>query len=105
MSNSCTCRQNVAIDWVIGILFAMSDITPTLYVKSGCPWCREAVETLQKYKIPYTEVVVSGNREAMKKMVDLSGQSKAPTLDWNGDILADFGAEELVPFLKSKGLI
>jgi hypothetical protein len=44
--------------------------------------------------------VVSGNREAMAEMVSLSGQSKAPTLDWNGQVLADFGVEELVPFLR-----
>ncbi|MEJ6730692.1 MAG: hypothetical protein ACKVI3_05465 [Verrucomicrobiia bacterium] len=37
-------------------------------------------------------------------MKTLSGQTKAPVLDWNGDVLADFGAEELVPFLKARGL-
>jgi hypothetical protein len=40
----------------------------------------------------------------MDEMVELSGQSKAPTMDWDGDILADFGVDELVPFLRSKGL-
>ena len=37
-------------------------------------------------------------------MRKLSGQTKAPVLDWNGDILADFGSEELEPFLKARGL-
>jgi hypothetical protein len=50
-------------------------------------------------------VVVSGNGEAMQEMVDLSGQSKAPTLDWDGEILADFGIDELIPFLKTKGIV
>ena len=49
--------------------------------------------------------IVSGNREAMAEMVSLSGQSKAPTLDWHGDVLADFGVEELIPFLKKRGVI
>ena len=77
---------------------------PKLYVKSGCPWCEEAIEYLERKKIPVERVVVSGNSAAMQEMVDFSGQSKAPTLDWNGEVLADFGVEELVPFLKKHGL-
>jgi hypothetical protein len=36
----------------------------------------------------------------MQQMVDLSGQSKAPTLDWHGQVLADFGVDELISFLR-----
>lgn len=80
-------------------------VNPTLYVKTGCPWCEEVIEFLDAKGIPYTPVVVSGNREAMQAMVDLSGQSKAPTMDWAGEVLADFGVDELVPFLKSKHVL
>ena len=41
----------------------------------------------------------------MQAMIDLSGQSKAPTMNYNGEVLADFGVEELVPFLKKKGVV
>ena len=75
---------------------------PTLYVKTSCPWCDEVIEYLDAKKIAYRKVVVSGNREAMQEMVQLSGQSKAPTLDWHGEILADFGVDELIPFLKNR---
>jgi hypothetical protein len=40
----------------------------------------------------------------MQEMVDLSGQSKAPTMDWDGEVLADFGVDELVPFLRAHGV-
>jgi hypothetical protein len=40
----------------------------------------------------------------MQVMVDLSGQSKAPTMDWAGEVLADFGVDELVPFLRARGV-
>jgi len=50
-------------------------------------------------------MVVSGNRGAMQEMIDLSGQSKAPTLDWHGEVLADFGVEELMPFLKERNVL
>ncbi|MEM1156642.1 MAG: glutaredoxin domain-containing protein [Verrucomicrobiota bacterium] len=82
----------------------MSHIRPTLYVKTGCPWCQEAVDTLNQLNVPYDQVIVSGNADAMARMVELSGQTKAPTMDWGGEILADFGAEELIPFLKERGV-
>ncbi len=73
---------------------------PVLYIKVGCPWCDEVIAYLDRHRIDYETIVVSGNHEAMAEMVALSGQSKAPTLDWHGQVLADFGVEELVPFLR-----
>jgi len=78
---------------------------PVLYLKPGCPWCDEVVDFLDRRKIQVRKVVVSGNRDAMREMVDLSGQSKAPTMNWNGEVLADFGVDELLPFLKQRGII
>ena len=80
-------------------------VNPTLYVKTGCPWCEEVIEFLDAKGIPYTPVTVSGNKEAMQAMIDLSGQSKAPTMDWAGEVLADFGVDELIPFLKAKHVL
>ena len=82
----------------------MTPMLPKLYIKPGCPWCDEVVEYLDRKKIDVETIVVSGNREAMQEMVDLSGQTKAPTMDWNGEVLADFGVDELIPFLKKQGL-
>lgn len=80
-------------------------IKPVVYLKTGCPWCEEVTEYLDAKGIAYEAVTVSGNREAMQAMIDLSGQSKAPTMDWDGEVLADFGVDELVPFLRKKGAI
>jgi glutaredoxin len=81
----------------------MSDLI--LYVKTGCPWCEEALDYLDQKKIPYERRVVSGNAALFKEMEDLSGQTKAPTLSLDGEVLADFGVDELVPFLKKRGLV
>ncbi len=78
---------------------------PILYIKRGCPWCDEVVDYLERKKIEVQTLVVSSDREAMLEMVELSGQSKAPTMDWNGQVLADFGVDELVPFLKKNGVV
>jgi len=77
---------------------------PILYIKPGCPWCEEVVDYLSRKRIEVETVIVSGNREAMEEMVALSGQSKTPTMDWHGEVLADFGVDELVPFLKKRGV-
>jgi glutaredoxin 3 len=83
---------------------AMTRTVPVLYLKPGCPWCDDVVDFLKARNIPYNPIIVSRDRRAMQEMIDISGQSKAPTMNWDGEILADFGVEELVPFLKERGV-
>lgn len=73
-----------------------------LYTKSGCPWCAEAREVLDRQGIAYDERNVTTDAAAFAEMQRLSGQTKAPVLDWSGEILADFGAAELEPFLAAR---
>lgn len=73
--------------------------TPILYVKRGCPYCQKAKVSLDQEKVAYREVEVRSDPAAMKKLEEVSGQTKTPTMVWNGDILANFGVEELPPFL------
>jgi len=72
---------------------------PILYIKSGCPWCQEAVEFFTACGIEYRERNVTNDSQAFEEMKRKSGQSKAPTLDWRGQVLSDFGLEELKTFL------
>jgi glutaredoxin len=76
---------------------------PILYVKSGCPWCHEVTAYLEAKGIRYREVNVMEDGKGFSEMQRKSGQSRVPTLDWNGTILADFGVAELVPFLRKVG--
>jgi glutaredoxin len=76
--------------------------TPILYVKAGCPYCKAATDYLDQRSIPYEPVDVRGNDSKMKKLQELSGQTKTPTMDWDGEVLADFGTDELEEFLKGK---
>ncbi len=76
-----------------------------LFIKQGCPWCIEAENFLQNHGIAYQRVEVRYNPEAFKQMIKISGQTKAPTLQWSdGDVLADFDTRQLIPFLESKGV-
>ena len=82
----------------------MEKALPILYTKQGCPWCHEAVEFLDEHGIGYRLKDVTADSSAFDEMRRISGQSKAPTLEWNGKILADFGTEELVAFLRARGV-
>jgi glutaredoxin 3 len=77
---------------------------PILYVKSGCPWCEEVIEFMRGHGIGYREVNVSQDLAALAEMQRKTGQQRAPSLDWHGKILADFGLEELKPFLQQQNV-
>jgi glutaredoxin len=72
---------------------------PILYVKAGCPYCAAAMEYLDQRQIAYEKVDVRGDDLAMEKLKEISNQSKTPTLVWDGQVLANFGIEDLERFL------
>lgn len=58
------------------------------------------MDYLDQHQIEYKKVDVRVSDSGMQKLQDISGQTKTPTMDWEGDVLADFGTEDLEPFLK-----
>ena len=71
-----------------------------LYTKNGCPWCRGVLDLFKEENIYFEEREVTGNKEYFDEMVKKSGQTKAPTLDIDGFILADSDREQVVEYLK-----
>jgi glutaredoxin 3 len=71
-----------------------------LFIKPYCPWCRKAIEWLDDHDISYETFDVIADSKAYAEMVRLSGQDLAPVIDVDGEILADFGPEELAKFWK-----
>jgi monothiol glutaredoxin len=51
--------------------------------------------------VKYERREVRSNAAYFNEMKEISGQSKAPVLDIDGRILADFGIEQLPSFLKN----
>jgi len=76
-----------------------------LFVKTFCGWCDEAREWLDAHGIQYTELNVSTDAVARKEMFELTHQTLAPSIDVDGHILADFGADELEEFMKELGYV
>ena len=76
-----------------------------VYSKPGCPWCVEVINYLRDGDYLFEEIDVTADSDAFREMQNLSGQSSSPTMTVGDLLLADFGVEELVPFLEEHGLL
>ena len=76
-----------------------------IYTKTGCPWCEEVLDFFDQNSIEYEEKEVISNSEFMEELKSKSGQSKAPTIDIDGEILADKDVGVVKDFLKQKGIL
>ena len=61
------------------------------------------MEWLNERGISYQRLDVIRDEEARNEMHKLTGQTKAPSIDVDGEILADFGADELEMWWSKKG--
>lgn len=59
---------------------------------------------MQERGYEFEKIDVEADRGAYQKMIALSGQSFTPTLEVNGQVLADFGPEELEVFLRQNAI-
>lgn len=76
-----------------------------VYTKTGCPWCIDLTNFLNENGVDYEERNVTENEEYFVEMQAKSGQTKAPTVDIEGEIIADTDKETLEPILVSKGIL
>lgn len=69
-----------------------------LFVKSYCGWCHKATRWLDERGVDYEEIDVTADEAAFDEMIRLSGQDLAPVIEVDGEILADFGPDQLADF-------
>jgi glutaredoxin 3 len=74
-----------------------------LFIKPFCPWCHEAIEWLDAHGIAFQRLNVSSDPEARAEMQHLTGQGRAPSIEVDGEVLADFGADELEAWWRDHG--
>ena len=78
-------------------IYVMSLLTkPKLYIKPGCPWCEEALSYFKKQGVDLDLRNVSQDPKEMSAMVSISGQTCAPTFEFDDFMVADFSVEEFV---------
>lgn len=76
-----------------------------VYIKTGCPWCVAVVDFLREKGVTFEEREVRDNKAHFDEMVLKSGQTKAPTLDLDGEILADTDVEAVEKWLRQKNML
>ena len=74
---------------------------PILYIKEGCGWCHDALDFFKKHNVDIDVRSVSKNQSDMAHMVEISGQTLTPTLEFGDFIVSDFGVDELETALKN----
>ena len=67
---------------------------PILYVKSGCPWCIDALDYFNGKGLDLEIVDLRADPGRMDELVAASGQTKTPTLKHGNFIVADFDLDE-----------
>jgi glutaredoxin len=71
-----------------------------LFIKPYCGWCHEAIDWLDAKGVQYETLDVIADAKARKEMLKLSGQTLAPVIDVDGEVLADFDTDQLEQFWK-----
>jgi glutaredoxin len=69
-----------------------------LFIKPYCGWCDEAMDWLNERGVKYETLDVTSDPVARKEMWALSGQTLAPVIEVDGEILADFDTGQLEEF-------
>ena len=78
----------------------MSKHLPILYIKSGCPWCHEALSFFSSQGIDLDIRDVNKSAKYMSDMVALTAQTKTPTFSYDDFVVADFDVKEFLTVLK-----
>jgi glutaredoxin 3 len=71
-----------------------------LFIKPFCGWCHDAIDWLDERGVEYEKLDVTTDRAARQEMQELTGQTLAPVIEVDGEVLADFDTDQLEVFWK-----
>ena len=75
------------------------------YMKPTCGWSNGVRAVFKKYDLPYEDRDVINNPDNYQEMVMKSGQPLQPTLDIDGQIVADVSGDEVEAWLLRNGYV
>lgn len=75
---------------------------PILYVRRGCPWCREALAFFSSHGVPIEVRDVDRDYAMLRQMIEVSGQSMTPTFEYGEFIVSDFSVDEFLDELQER---
>ncbi|MBP1929093.1 alkyl hydroperoxide reductase subunit F [Methanolinea mesophila] len=67
----------------------------TVYYTQGCPYCRMVKAFLDKHGVEYEAIDVGADKEAAKKMVEISGQYGVPVTTVDEEVIVGFDSQRL----------
>jgi len=68
----------------------------------GCPYCFTLKEFLKQHDIEFEDIDVSKDENALKEMIEKSGQMGVPVVDIDGQIVVGFDKEKISKLLNIK---
>jgi glutaredoxin len=77
----------------------------TLYKKAGCPWSAAVIGFLDELSVPYETRNVTSHPQYAAELEKKSGKCISPTLDFEGQILADASVEDIAKLLEMHGIV
>ena len=77
----------------------------TLYKKAGCPWSAAVIGLLNELNVPYEIRNVTSYPQYAAEVERKSGKCISPTLDFDGEILADASVEDVAKILEKSGIV
>lgn len=73
-----------------------------IYSTPSCVYCIALKKFLTEHNIQYEEINVAQNREALKEMVEKSGQMGVPVIEIDGQIIIGFDRGKISKLLDIK---
>jgi len=68
----------------------------------SCPYCFTLKEFLKQHDIEFEDIDVSKDENALKEMIEKSGQMGVPVVDIDGQIVVGFDKEKISKLLNIK---
>ena len=77
----------------------------SVYKKSGCPWAAAVIGFLNELNVSYEIKNVTTRPDYAKEAQEKSGMCISPTLEIDGEILADASVEDVGRLLEKHGIV
>ena len=77
----------------------------TVYKKAGCPWAAAVIAFLNELGVCYETKNVTTHPGYAKEVEEKSGKRISPTVEFDGEILADASVEDVAGQLEKRGIV
>ena len=77
----------------------------TLYKKSGCPWSAAIIGFLNELNVSFEIRNVTTHPQYAAEVEKKADKCISPTLDFDGEILADASVEDVAKVLGKSGIV